>query len=576
MKKLLVYLRDYRRETVLGPLFKLLEAAFELLVPLVMAAVIDRGIGGKDTGFILRMCLLLVGLGALGVISSVTAQYFAAKAAAGFGKRLRHALFDHLEHLSFTELDHLGGATLVTRMTSDMNQAQNGVNMTLRLLLRSPMIVFGAMIMAFTIDAQTALVFVVSILALGLLVSGIMLWSVPRYQKVQARLDSVLGSVRENLSGARVLRAFCLEDEEARAFAQRNGALTRMQVFVGRVSALMNPVTYALVNLAIVWLVWTGALRVDAGMLTQGAVVALYSYMSQILVELIKLANLILTLLRSVACGNRIQAVFEVRSSMINPTAEPALPENAPAITFDNASLTYQGAGAPALAGLTLTVRRGQTVGVIGGTGSGKSTLVGLIPRFYDATEGRVLVDGVDVKDYPLQTLRGKIGVVPQQAALFQGTLRENLRWGKPDATDAEMDAALRAAQALEVAQAKGGLDFVVEQGGRNLSGGQRQRITIARALVREPEILILDDSASALDYVTDAALRKAIRELPSHPTVLVVSQRASAVQQADVIVVLEDGAVAGIGTGAELLRTCAVYREIYNSQFRQEDAAHA
>lgn len=594
MKKLLVYLRDYRKESILGPLFKMLEAAFELLVPLVVAGLIDRGIGKGDTAYIVRMCLLLVGLGALGLVSSATAQYFAARAATGFGLRVRHALYDHIQHLSFTELDTLGTSTLVTRMTSDMNQVQNGVNMTLRLLLRSPFIVFGAMALAFTIDTTAALIFVVAIPALSVVVFGIMLWSIPLYKRVQARLDNVLDSTRENLTGARVLRAFCKEEEETADFKARNAALTKAQKYVGRISALMNPVTYVMINLAIVWLVWTGAVRVDAGLLTQGAVVALYNYMSQILVELIKLANLIITITRAVACGNRIQDVMEIRNTMEDVAQQAAL--NAPqaatgaavgslpatpqpdaaacAVAFHNVALRYQNAGDTALSGLNLAVERGQTVGIIGGTGAGKTSLVNLIPRFYDVADGEVLVDGVNVKDYPLATLRAKIGMVPQQAVLFHGTLRDNLRWGKADATDEELWAALSVAQAKTVAEEKGGLDFAIEQSGRNLSGGQKQRLTIARALVRNPEILILDDSASALDYATDAALRKAIREMPAHPTVLVVSQRAASLQFADQIVVLDDGAVAGIGTSAELLKTCDVYREIYESQFPKEDAA--
>ena len=571
MKKLLVYLKDYKKESILGPLFKMLEAAFELLVPLVMAGLIDHGIGSRDSGYILRMCLLLVGLGALGLASSATAQYFAAKAATGFGLKVRHALFAHIQSLSFAELDTLGTSTLVTRMTSDMNQVQSGVNMTLRLLLRSPFIVFGAMAMAFTLDTPSALIFAIAIPTLSVVVFGIMLWSIPLYKRVQARLDSVLDSTHENLTGVRVLRAFCKEEEETADYSARNEALTHAQKYVGRISALMNPLTYIIINLAILWLIWTGALRVEAGILTQGVVVALYNYMSQILVELIKLANLIITITRAVACGNRIQDVMNIQPSMPKTGGIAPLAAGEPAIEFRDVALRYPNAGETALAGLTLTVGRGQTIGVIGGTGSGKTTLVNLIPRFYDATAGCVLVDGVDVKSYPIDALRWKIGVVPQQAVLFQGTLRENLLWGKPDATDAELWNALTYSQAKGVAEEKGGLDFAIEQGGRNLSGGQKQRFTIARALVRQPEILILDDSASALDYATDAALRKAIREMPNRPTVMIVSQRAASIQFADRIVVLDDGAVAGIGTSDQLLTSCDVYREIYESQFPKE-----
>ena len=570
MKKLLIYLRGYRKESVLSPLFKMLEALFELLVPLVMAGMIDVGIARGDTGYLVRMCLLLVGLSALKLTSSCTAQYFAAKAATGFGKQVRHALFAHIQSLSFADLDGLGASTLITRMTSDMNQAQNGVNMTLRLLLRSPFIVFGAMIMAFTIDTQAALVFAVAIPALSAVVFGIILGCIPLYQKVQAALDRVLFSTRQSLTGARVLRAFCKEEEETAAFAARNAALTRAQKFVGRISALMNPITYGMINLAILGLIWTGALRVEAGVLTQGAVVALYNYMSQILIELIKLANLIITITRAGACGKRIQAVLDTAPTMTDPApgAAAPLPVGDAAIEFRGVAMRYPGASAPALSGVTLRVGRGQTLGVIGGTGAGKSSLVNLIPRFYDASEGTVLVGGTDVRDWPLAALRARIGVVPQQAMLFRGTLRDNLRWGNPGATDDQLWAALAAAQARDVALEKGGLDMNIDQAGRNLSGGQKQRLTIARALVRNPDVLILDDSASALDYATDAALRAAIRALPGHPTVIVVSQRAASLQTADQILVLDDGAVAGLGTGEQLLAACPVYKEIYESQF--------
>lgn len=575
MRKLLVYLRDYRMQTVLGPLFKLLEAVQELFVPLVVAAIIDVGIAGRDSAYIVRMCLLLVGLGALGLASALTAQYFAAKAATGFGKKLRHALLRHIQSLSFAQLDQLGASTLVTRMTSDMNQAQTGVNMTLRLLLRSPFIVIGAMGMAFTIDAPTATVFLYAIPALSLVVAALMLITIPLYQKVQARLDQVLAITRENLTGVRVIRAFRMEQGETDDFAARNAALTRMQIFVGRISALMNPVTYLLINAGIIWLLWRGAVRVDAGLISQGAMVALYNYMSQILVELIKLANLIITITRAVACGNRIQNVLAVQPDMRDTDTLPAQEDRAPAIAFEDVSLRYPGGGESALANITFAVPRGHTLGVIGGTGAGKTSLVGLIPRFYEATQGCVRVNGADVRTYPLQALRQKIGVVPQQAALFQGTVADNLRFGKPDATEAELWEALDAAQAADMVREKGGLSAPVEQTGRNLSGGQKQRLTIARALVRKPEILILDDSASALDYATDAALRKALRELPGVMTVVIVSQRAASIQHADAILVLDDGRVAGLGTSRQLLAGCDVYREIYQSQYPTEVPTH-
>ncbi len=573
MKKLLVYLNDYKKECVLGPLFKLLEVVFELLVPLVVAAVIDRGIGHADTAYILRMFLLLVGLGLVGLVSAVTAQYYAARAAAGFATKLRRALFAHIQSLAFSELDRLGTASLITRMTSDVNQLQTGVNLALRLLLRSPFVVFGAMLMAFIIDARAALIFAVAIPLLAGFILGVMLLCLPLYKRVQTRLDGVLGHTRENLSGVRVIRAFRREEAELREFTRRNELLTRTQKRAGHISALLNPVTFLLINLAVAVLVWTGALRVEAGLITQGAVVALYNYMSQILVELIKLANLIITLSRAAACGNRIQAVFALVPA---PDAlEKAPPEDpdAPMVEFRGVSLRYQGAGETALTGLDFSVRCGEIIGVIGGTGAGKSSLVGLIPRFYDTTVGEILVCGVNVRDYPLETLRRKIGFVPQKAVLFRGSLRENLQWGKRGASDAEIYAALETAQARDVAEGKGGLAFKIEQGGRNLSGGQRQRFTIARALVRRPDILILDDSSSALDQATDARLRRALRRLENRPTVFIVSQRASVVQQADRILVLDDGALVGLGTAEELMRSCAVYREIVESQFRKEDA---
>ncbi|MDR1130874.1 MAG: ABC transporter ATP-binding protein/permease [Oscillospiraceae bacterium] len=572
MKKLLVYLKAYKKETLLGPLFKLLEAGFELLVPLMMAAVIDRGIAKADSAYILRMCLALAGLGIVGLVCSVTAQYFAAKASAGFVKKLKHALFAHIQRLSFAQMDRLGTSTLVTRMTSDMNQLQVGANLTLRLLLRSPFVVFGAILMAFTVDAEAALVFAAAVPVLLTVVFAIMLLCVPLYKKVQARLDQVLGLTRESLSGARVIRAFRKETEQAAVFEGRNNELTRMQKRVGRISALLNPVTYVIVNLAVVFLVQIGAVRVWTGALTQGAVVALYGYMSQILTELIKLADYTITLTKSVACGNRIQAVFEISPDLGTAGFAPP-PENAGlAVVFRHASLRYENAGENALTDIDFSVRCGETIGIIGGTGSGKSSLVSLIPRFYDASEGEVRVCGVNVKDYPVGALRAKIGFVPQKAALFKGTIRENLRWGKPDATDAEIWAALTAAQAKDVAESRGGLGFSIEQDGRNLSGGQIQRLTVARALVRVPEILILDDSASALDFATDAALRKAIRGMAGSPTVFIVSQRVSALRHADRIIVLDDGRLAGVGTAQALLERCEVYREICQSQLGKED----
>ncbi len=573
MFKLLGYMKSYKKEAVLGPLFKLLEALLELLVPLVIAAVIDTGIAGNDRSYVIRMCLLLVGLGVVGLVFSITAQYFAAKASVGFVSRLRHALFAHIQSLSYTELDTLGTSTLITRMTSDMNQVQSGVNLTLRLLLRSPFVVFGAMIMAFTIDVKAALIFAVTIPVLSVVVFGIMLWCIPLYKRVQRKLDGVLSATRENLTGVRVIRAFCKEEEQISRFDSCNQDLTRTQKYVGRISALMNPVTFVLINLAIIWLVYTGALRVEAGLISQGAVVALYNYMSQILVELIKLANLIINITKSVACGNRIQSVFEIQSTLAEADHAPQPVSSPYAVEFSHVSLRYANAGGDALTDISFAARPGETIGVIGSTGSGKSSLVNLIPRFYDATCGQVLVDGVNVKEYPLDDLRSRIGVVPQKAVLFKGTIRDNLRWGNPDATDAELLEAVQTAQAGEVLAQKGGLDFELEQGGKNLSGGQKQRFTISRALVKHPRILILDDSASALDFATDAALRKAIREMPGNPTVFIVSQRTSSLQHADQILVLEDGAVVGAGTHEQLLESCEVYQEIYQSQFRKEDA---
>jgi ABC-type multidrug transport system fused ATPase/permease subunit len=572
MKKLFVYLRDYRKESVLGPLFKLLEAGFELIVPLVVAAIIDKGIGNGDQGYIVKMCLVLVALGLVGLICSVTAQYFAAKASVGFVKKLRHALYSHIQGFSYQTLDRVGISTLITRMTSDMNQVQTGLNLALRLLLRSPFVVFGAMVMAFTIDTQAALWFAAAIPVLSVVVFGIMLVSIPLYKKVQGLLDKVLGAARENLTGVRVLRAFGKEETEIASFEEKNEALTDMQKYVGRISALMNPVTYVIINLAVLFLIHTGAVRVEAGIITQGAVVALYNYMSQILVELIKLANLIINITKSVACGKRIQNVLDMPAG---ETAGTGLETGDPQyrVQFAHAGICYNEGADPALADVSFAVLPGETVGVIGGTGSGKSTLVNLIPRFYEATEGRVFIDGQDVKALDPAALRRRVGVVPQKAVLFKGSIRDNLRWGNESASDEDIMRAVHIAQAEDVVAAKGGLDALIEQGGRNLSGGQRQRLTIARALVRKPDILILDDSSSALDFATDAALRKALREMDGRPTVFIVSQRTSSIQYADRIVVLDDGKAVGVGDHLELLETCPVYREINESQFKKEAA---
>ena len=583
MKKLLVYLKDYKKESVLGPLFKLLEATFELTVPLVMAAIIDTGVATGDKSYIMKMCMVLVLLAVIGLTCSVTAQYFAAKAAVGFATKLRHALFAHIESLSFTEMDTVGTATLITRMTSDVNQVQNGVNLVLRLFLRSPFIVFGAMVMAFTIDVKAALVFVVTIPLLSIIVFGIMLISIPLYKKVQSALDKVLGITRENLTGSRVIRAFNKEDDEKVHFNENNDLLTRAQIYVGKISALMNPLTYVIINGAIVVLVWTGAVRVDNGYITQGEVVALINYMSQILVELVKLANLIININKSIACGNRIQSIFEMQPSITDGSGQKVdkvqtdtadrSEEAEYAVEFSHVGLTYAGAGDESLTDIDFKVKKGETIGIIGGTGSGKSSVVNLIPRFYDVTSGFIKVDGKDVKDYPLEELRGKIGTVLQKAVLFHGTIRENLKWGNPDATEEDLNRAITVAQAKEFVDNKEGrLDFEIEQGGKNLSGGQRQRLTIARAVVKKPEILILDDSASALDFATDAALRKAIREMEGETTVFIVSQRAASIQHADRIVVLDDGKIVGLGTSEELLESCEVYQEIYNSQFKKQE----
>ena len=571
MKKVFSYLGGYKKEAVLAPLFKLLEACFELAVPLVVAAIVDRGIGQGDREYILGMFFVLIALGAVGLAAAVTAQYFAAKAAVGHSTLLRRSLFEKMQSLSFAEVDQLGAATMIARMTVDVNQVQTGVNMALRLFLRSPFIVFGAMIMAFTVDVQAGIVFAVVIPVLSLVVALIMGVTIPMYKKTQAKQDGLLLSVRENLTGVRVLRAFCKEKEEIAAFDKKNAALKKSQNAVGAISALMNPLTYAIINAGIIALLYVGAIRVDGGALTQGEVLALYNYMSQILVELIKLANLIITVTKSLACARRIERVFELNNPLERSDDTAVHTDNA--VDFENVALSYNGGG-NALEGITFSVKRGETVGVIGGTGSGKSSLVNLIARFYDATEGRVLVDGVDVRAQDTAALRERVGMVLQKAVLFKGTIRENLRWGNENATDAELMRAVETAQAADVVAAKGGLDGEIEQGGRNLSGGQKQRLSIARALVKKPEILVLDDSASALDYATDAALRHAIAALPEKPTTFIVSQRTSSLQHADKIVVLEEGKAVGIGTHEELLEYCEVYREIYESQFKE--AAHA
>ena len=599
MKRLLVYLRDYKKECVLAPLFKLLEAAFELLVPLVMANIIDVGIANQDKGYILKMGLCLIGLALVGLASSVTAQFFAAKAAVGFSTKLRAALFGHIEDLSFTDMDRAGTSTMITRLTSDINQVQSGVNMTLRLFLRSPIIVFGAMIMAFTIDVRMAMIFVVTIPALAVVVFGIMLVTMPLYKKVQSGLDRTLGITRENLTGVRVIRAFHQEETEEKRFQESNQALTNMQMFVGKISACMNPVTYIIVNAAVMVLIYKGALKVNLGELTQGQVVAILNYMSQILIELVKLANLIILMTKAMACADRVAAVFTIggesekqrdageqtglKADLKAGADHEKLTERQtgigtgekadfPYLSFEHVSLTYRGAGEKTLEDINFTVDRGDTVGIIGGTGSGKTSLVNLIPGFYPATEGRILLEGKDLKEYDENALRSRMGVVPQKAALFAGTIRSNLLWGKPDASEEELWRALELAQAKEIVEGKEGrLDAEVAQNGRNLSGGQKQRLTIARALVRDPEILILDDSASALDYATDAKLRQSLRSLEDRTTTFIVSQRASSIRHADKILVLDDGKLAGMGTHEELLRDCQVYQEIYYSQYPEE-----
>ena len=574
VKLLFQNLKDYKKETILSPLFKLFEAGLELCVPLVMASLIDRGILGGDRRHILIMCLILVFLAAAGLISSITAQYYAAKAAAGFGKSIKRALFERIQSLSFTDLDTIGPSTLITRLTSDCNQAQTGVNLTLRLLLRSPFIVFGAAIMAYSVDAKAAVVFAGAIPLLSLVIFGVMLACIPLYRAVQARLDRIVGLTRQNLAGVRVVRAFGLEEGEIESFRRENGLLFSMQRLVGRIASLLNPATYVIINLAIALLIWLGAIRVQQGALSQGEVVALYNYMSQILVELVKLASLIITINKSIASGKRIGQVLDMPSSMQAPEVRTAEPEGDASVEFREVSLRYYADAQEALSCISFTARRGETIGIIGGTGAGKSSLVNLIPRFYEASSGEVRVFGVDVKNYPLEELRKKIAIVPQAAVLFRGTVRENIRWGKQDATDEEIWQALSLAQAKSLVEGKGGLDAPIEQGGKNFSGGQKQRLTIARALVRKPEILILDDSASALDYATDAALRKSIKSL-SGMTVFIVSQRASSVQYADQILVLEEGSLAGLGTSEELLAGCPAYREIYETQFERE-VAHA
>ena len=577
MKRLMMYLKDYKKESILAPLFKLLEAFFELLVPLVMANIIDYGISNRNMGYIGKMGLLLLLLGVVGLASSITAQFFAAKAAVGFSTKLRQALFDHIEDLSFTDIDKAGTSTMITRMTSDVNQVQSGINMTLRLFLRSPIIVFGAMIMAFTIDVKCALIFVVAIPLLSIVVFGIILSTIPMYKKVQSRLDQVLGITRENLTGVRVIRAFHQEAKEEERFRENNEALSAMQIFVGKISACMNPVTYVIVNGAIIALIYTGAVQVNIGNLSQGEVVAIINYMNQILVELVKLANLIVTMTKALACAERVASVFDIGADAVyvgvqDQKLADKVDKSAPFLDFKHVSLTYQGAGAPTLQDMNFTVNRGDTVGIIGGTGSGKTSLVNLIPGFYPVTEGEILLEGRDIRTMSDEELRGRIGVVPQKAVLFKGTIRSNLQWGKPDATEEEMWKALELAQASEVVDGKPGkLDATVAQNGKNFSGGQRQRLTIARALVRNPEILILDDSASALDYATDAKLRAALRTLEDKTTTFIVSQRASTIRHADKIIVLDDGEIAGMGTHDELLKDCTVYQEIYYSQYPEQ-----
>ena len=576
MRKLLIYIRDYKLESILGPLFKLLEACMDLIVPLVMAYIIDKGIGGNDKGLIVRLCLLLVCLGFVGLTFSITAQFFAAKASVGFIKQVKHAVFAHIQRLSFLDIDRVGSNTLITRLTSDMNQIQTGVNLTLRLFLRSPFIVAGAVVMAFTIDVEIGILFVITIIILSAVIFGVMYWCIPKYRDVQSALDKVLGKTRENLTGVRVIRAFCKEDEEIRDFEKSNKFLTDLSKRVGTVSSLMNPLTYVIVNIGIATLIYKGAIRVEAGALTQGQIVALYNYMSQILVELVKFATMFLNITRSVACGNRVQSILDIEPGMkevdITTTDSDKMDESI--VEFSNVSLNYNGKLSPdseenALNNINFAVKKGETIGVIGGTGSGKTSLVSLIPRFYDASEGEVRVKGRNVTDYSFKELRKTVAVVLQKASLFKGSIRDNIKWGNENATDEEIMEAVRIACAEDVVNSKEGkLDFVIEQEGRNLSGGQKQRLSIARALVGKPEILILDDSSSALDYATDLALRKGINALEYKPTVFIVSQRTSSIMQADKIVVLDDGVLVGLGKHEELLESCEVYKEIYNSQY--------
>lgn len=568
MKKLLIYLKKYTAESILAPLFKLLEASFELIVPLVIAAIIDVGIQNNDTGYIFSRSGFLVILALIGMVASITAQYFAAKAATGFGRGLRHSLYEKMQSFSFNELDNLGTSTLITRITNDVNQVQNGVNVVLRLLLRSPFIVLGAMIMAFFIDVKCALIFVVAIILLSVVVFGIMAYTIPRYKNIQNKLDSVTLITRENLTGARVIRAFTSEEKEIEEFNKRNNLLSTLQKGVGKISALLNPVTYVIINIAIVVLVYSGAVQVDFGNLSQGEVVALYNYMSQILVELIKLANLIVSVTKTFASAERINNIFDQENTLEKKGSGK---KSNSYIEFDNVSLTYKNAGEETLKSISFTVNRGETIGIIGGTGSGKSSLISLIPHFYDSTEGTVYINQTDVKDLDLNNLREKIAFVQQKAVLFKGSVRDNMKWGKKNATDEEINDALKKAQILDIINDKGGLDFQIKQNGSNLSGGQKQRLSVARALVRKPEILILDDSFSALDFATEAKLRQEIYELPYNPTVFIVSQRASSVMGADKIIVLEDGECVGIGTNDELIKSCDVYKEIYSSQFGKE-----
>ncbi len=575
MKKLLYFMKDYKKESVLAPLFKMLEAFFELFVPLVVASIIDDGIVPKDSGHIIRMCLLLLVLAAVGLTCSITAQYFAAKSAVGAATGIRYELFNHIQALGYEEMDTVGTSTLITRMTSDINQVQNGINLVLRLFLRSPFIVFGAMIMAFTIDVKAAMIFVVAIILLSIVVFGVMFITKPLYKKVQAGLDTILGTTRENLTGVRVIRAFHQEQAEYNKFLAENEELTSLQKFAGKISGLTNPLTFIIINFAILVLIHTGAVRVSLGTLSQGQVVALYNYMSQILVELIKLANLIISVTKAMACFNRIQDVFHIEPSMKEGTKTVAAAGNTtPAVEFKNVSFTYAGGGDHAVENISFKAMPGQTIGIIGGTGSGKSTLVNLIPRFYDVSEGEVDIAGKNVQDYTYGSLRNTISVVPQKAQLFAGTIRDNLTFGCPDATEEQIEEALAISQAKEFVDTKEGrLDAKIEQGGKNLSGGQRQRLTLARALVPQSDILIMDDSASALDYATDARLRKAIQDMKRKPTVFIVSQRTSSIQNADMILVLDDGKIAGQGTHEQLLKSCNIYREIYETQFKKEEA---